>query len=182
MIILWLTGYTLFLNSIHQSNNTYDHKADAIIVLTGGASHRIQAGLSLWEQNRSDKLFITGVNAQVSKQAIKDMHQKDTALPECCITLDHNATTTIENAIQTQKWLSDQKPSSIILVTSTYHMPRAYLEFESKLRNIDIIPYYVHTDLYEKTDKRFWLLTLNEYHKYIYRYIILKYKQLAEKQ
>lgn len=182
-LIIWIGGYGTFVSNIQSLKPTEPAKhTDAIVVLTGG-NYRITTGLNLFAKKQAPELFITGVNKTVGKNHILSMYKKDTPpLPKCCITLGHNATTTLENAIEVKEWLSSHKNiKSIRLVTSPYHMPRALLEFKHKLKNTKIIPHTV--EIPDKTPKKwsFWQLTFDEYNKTLYRYTYLKLLELGSK-
>ena len=173
-LIVWIGGYSAFLSNIHTvapQNPTI--KTDAIVVLTGG-NFRITTGLSLFVHDLSPKLFITGVHSDVTEEEIRSMWKGNPALPECCITLGHEATTTFENALETENWVKDNSIRSIRLITSTYHMPRASLEFRNILKDTEIILHPVEKTDYTKKDLVFWKITFDEYNKVIYRKIIFQ--------
>ena len=147
-------------------------KTDAIIVLTGG-NNRVQTGLSLFSHDLSKNLFITGVHDSVSKEDIISMWKGDQILPECCITLGHIAKTTQENAMETKEWLDKNNIKSIRLVTSSYHIYRAYLEFNNIISDVEIIPYPV-TENPERLKKlHFWKITFSEYNKILFRFFMI---------
>jgi len=173
-LILWIGGYSAFIfdviNTKPQEPNT---KTNAIIVLTGGKD-RITKGLELFQKANAPNLFITGVNQSVSKADIISMWKaNETTLPNCCITLGHEATTTLENAIETKNWIESQDISSIRLVTSAYHMKRASLEFNYLIKNIKIIPHPLETHNPPIKDIKFWKLTFSEYNKFLFRWTII---------
>ena len=175
--MLWIAGYGSFLNQVQTIQpQSYDQNTDAIIVLTGG-NYRIATGLQLFAEQKSNQLFITGVHPTVKEQQIRRMWDgKTPPLGDCCITLGHKATTTIGNAIETQEWITEHEIKSIRLVTSTYHMPRASLEFNYKLRDTEIIQHPVDVKDYEMKDLKFWSLTFQEYNKVLYRTGIIQLK------
>lgn len=142
------------------------------MVLTGG-NYRIHTGLTLFASRLSDNLYITGVHQSVTDQDILKMWKGITALPDCCIEIGHNATTTLENALETKEWLQGKDIKSIRLVTSTYHMKRALIEFNNALNGIEIIPHPVEESDYRLKDIKFWILTFDEYNKILFRIIIL---------
>ena len=165
-LILWIGGYGLFMiNTLSRSITQPQTKTDAIIVLTGG-NHRIKSGLSLFASGLSPNLFITGVHEAVKKEDI-------TQISDCCITLGHKATTTLENAYETKEWIKAQNIKTIRLVTSAYHMDRALLEFRNAIPNIEIIPHPIHEDKKQLHDINFWRITFSEYNKNLFRIVIL---------
>ena len=119
--------------------------SDGIIVATGGQA-RLSAGLSLLSKNKAPILLLTGVGEGVTKDMIADslaLSPADRAWLSCCIELDFIATDTKGNAMAAKKWVTDNKLSSVILVTAHYHMPRALLEFKSQLVETEIASYAV---------------------------------------
>lgn len=163
ILLLWLGGFWVFVLSLHKGPAT-NGKADAIVVLTGG-KNRVETGLSLFAQGSSKELFITGVYEDVSFKDITNKWTGDTPLPECCITLGYEATTTEENALEVKKWLRSKKVRSIILVTSHYHMPRALVEFErAGLNWFAIHPYPVVKGKFNSSDRHYWEILFTELH------------------
>ena len=172
LLLLWIGGFGIFILDILISRPAQpDKKTEAIIVLTGG-HNRIETGLSLWEKSLSQNLFITGVHDSVTKEEIIAMWTRDTILPACCLTLGHNATTTIENALETRAWIKEQNIKTIRLVTSAYHMRRALLEFNHAIKNVEIIPHTVREKEEVWRTQYFWQVLFGEYNKILLRTII----------
>lgn len=166
---LWMAGFIAFLvniSAIKPANLT--QKTDAIVVLTGG-NYRIYTGLDLWRQNFAPELFITGVHPDVSRRDIIGTWEEKKRLPLCCLTLGHEATTTRENATETKEWVSNNYVRSARLVTSTYHIPRAVLEFRSAMPDLEIIPHPVQKSDYLMDEARFWVMAFVEYNKSLAR-------------
>ncbi len=174
-VFLWLAGYLAFsANSLLAKPQRPNEVTDAIIVPTGG-NNRVKTGLELFAQGRARHLFISGVNPQTTKWEIMKMWEGDVALPPCCITLGHDAETTIENAQEARQWISENAYTSIRLVTSGYHMSRAMLEFRHALPGVEIIKNPVPYKDYGPSDKKFWEITFSEYNKWLFRGIILTF-------
>lgn len=172
-LILWIGGYGIFLNHITTLQPEHPQKqTDAIVVLTGG-NHRIATGLELFASKNAPYLFITGVNKSTTKQNILSVH-KGKPLPECCVELGYDATTTYENAFETKAWLAGKNINNIRLVTSPYHMPRTSLEFSHVLGGIEIIKHPVEKPDHSPKKVTFWRITFDEYNKTLYRYLRLK--------
>lgn len=173
LLLTWLFGYGAFVASVIGIKPLDDNRpVDAIVVPTGGYK-RIEAGLELFAQGRAKHLFITGVHRDVTKTDITDMWEGETPLPDCCITLGHRAATTIQNAAETREWLQEQGYSSIILVTSNYHMTRAWLEHKHLLPGVKIILHPITQPEVTPDRQRFWVLTFSEYNKSLFRVISL---------
>ena len=134
--VVWLAGFIWFA-AVASAMKPYDTEqpASAIVVLTGGEG-RIAAGVDLFAAQRGAYLLITSVDESLNEQAIRTKWGGDTPLPVCCIVLDYKAETTAQNAQVTRDWItsvsthSGESIQSIRLVTSSYHMPRALVDFE----------------------------------------------------
>jgi len=145
--------------------------ADAIIVLTGGNS-RIAEGLHLLAQGKADQLLISGVNPGASLKAIvkaSGYHKKVLAEK---ISLDYQAKSTIGNAQKAVNWIQENNIQSFFLVTANYHMRRALLEFQQRLKDVKIIPHGVNPLDPVCTswckDYNVFCLYMNEYNKYLW--------------
>lgn len=165
---LWLAGFGLFVEYVRgmQPQNP-DQPTDAIIVLTGGAQ-RVNKGLDLLSTGQAKKLFITGVNGHVSLQEIMNLWKRpiiEEASNDCCIILDHKARNTIQNARETSAWAKKENIKTLRLVTSDYHMPRAWLEFHESMPGIAIMRWPVKAHV--EHDQKISLIRLifEEYNK-----------------
>ena len=175
-LLVWLSGLLWFTSQIPLSPTTDKTQADAIIVLTGG-SNRLEYGLELLADGLGKKLFITGVQDNITveqlilRDATPEVRAKLSPIPTNLIILGHDAENTIGNAEETKRWLESEQVRSIRLVTSNYHMPRALTEFTKTLINITIIPSPVMPDDFSMAD--WWKhpdnrnLILSEYHKFL---------------
>jgi uncharacterized SAM-binding protein YcdF (DUF218 family) len=126
--VLLFIGFLFFVYSLDPSENEPHQRADAIVVLTGGAD-RIADAVQLLAEGHGARLLISGVNKGISPESIAKLMPQHADLFACCIDLDYGARNTVGNATETRRWARDHKIKSILLVTSNYHMPRALLEF-----------------------------------------------------
>jgi uncharacterized SAM-binding protein YcdF (DUF218 family) len=173
VFIVWVVGYAYFLMMTGLAIPTdREEKTDAIVVLTGG-NFRTYTGLRLLTDGAAPELFITGVHKAVKEADIRALWKEQTPLPECCVTLGQRAETTLENAAEAKQWIEQKKFKRIRLVTSTYHLQRALLEFQYAMPDIVIIPHPVEEEDYSPHELKFWTITLSEYSKYIVRSMIL---------
>ena len=99
-------------------------QADAVVVLTGGRD-RIGEALRLLEEGRGARLLISGVNRDVSREALAASFATTTTRFDCCVDLGFEARSTFGNAAETAEWAGDNGYGSLIVVTSNYHMPRS---------------------------------------------------------
>ncbi|MCB1783473.1 MAG: YdcF family protein [Alphaproteobacteria bacterium] len=179
VLILWGTGFVGFtLHAAAQTPERMSEKTDAIIVLTGG-NKRILTGLELYAKGLAPDLFITGVHKDVlQKEIIAQWNKTSVPLPPCCVILGHKATTTTENAIEAKEWIRKSKKHKIRLVTSSYHMTRALMEFHRAIPDIEILTYPVAETDHSLSDVKFWTLSFSEYNKVLFRSITMLIQDL----
>lgn len=163
-------GFVAFADMVAKAAPPADPRADGIVVLTGDTA-RIDAALSLLAEGRAGRLLISGVNPSVSRETITALAGA-TLRPvlDCCVDIDH-ARDTIENASSTGEWAADQAFSSLIVVTSGYHMPRSLAELGEAMPDVRLIAFPV---LSPDLDLRTWWrdpaafnLLVREYSKYL---------------
>jgi len=148
MVVLTLLIFTAgFVTFAHKVDNLRPPlrvaKADGIVVWTGKGGGRLETGADLLRLNKGERLLISGVNAKTSLDAIKELVILPDARAECCIDLDYKAKDTIGNARETASWAMALGYEHIILVTSSYHMPRAKMEIGAAAGRIKITAYPV---------------------------------------
>lgn len=128
-------------------------QSQAIVALTGGSLERLSTGVELLEQQRGDRLLISGVNRIVTDNELFTLLHVDPALAACCVDLGRAAEDTLGNAAETAAWARAHNFRKIILVTDDYHMPRSEMELSLAMPEAEIYPYPVRTRF---TDPRIW--------------------------
>jgi uncharacterized SAM-binding protein YcdF (DUF218 family) len=106
--------------------------ADAIFVLTGGEG-RIQEGYRAWSSGAARELYFLGVGEGVPISRFVPYGSRLPAKALSRIHLEGWSSNTLENAFSAKSAVVEGKYSSAILVTSDYHVPRAYLAFRKVL-------------------------------------------------
>jgi len=101
-------------------------KADAIVVLTGGRG-RTDEGLALLRKGVGEVLILSGVNADSGVDAI--FLKRLSASERAKIILEKRSKSTYGNAVEVRRIMTEKGLKSIALVTSDYHMKRAYYIF-----------------------------------------------------
>jgi uncharacterized SAM-binding protein YcdF (DUF218 family) len=180
---LWLGGLIWFVHDgLSQADDPAAH-TDAIVVLTGGRL-RIETAIDLFGEGKAQKLFISGVNHHVDREALTRMFEPVASRAQCCIVLGHDADNTLGNARETALWIRQERYSSLRLVTSWYHMPRSLLEFHQAMPDVRIVasPVFAKPEPGENrltawTDAA--ALTLGEYHKFLAVWLRNKAESLA---
>lgn len=137
-------GFLAFAHAVKQASPVDPPAADAIVVLTGGED-RIEAGITLLAKRKGKRLLISGVNPATRAAEIERLTGFDRRLFDCCIDFGYAAVDTITNAEETRAWAANERFSRLILVTSSYHMPRSLIEFARVLPDVELFPYPVAT-------------------------------------
>lgn len=170
IIIIFMIGFFIFSYCITQLPEPNDPRADAIVVLTGGAA-RIDHALLLLAEKRAKRLLISGVHPSTSSETLRQRTGYTSHLFSCCVDIEHEALNTIGNARETKKWIEKYHFTSLILVTSAYHMPRSVTELKAVMPMIKIIGFPI---IANRSAMQYWWfkppiirLLLGEYMKYI---------------
>ncbi len=103
-------------------------QADGVVALTGAGGARLSTAMSLLEQGAGARLLITGVNPTTTDDDVRRLVESATATFDCCVDIDRNARTTVDNAREAAAWAREHDYDSLIVVTSDFHMPRSILE------------------------------------------------------
>lgn len=163
-------GFVLFAISVIHDRPDPAQSGDAIVVLTGGET-RIQAGAKLLAEKRGKRLLISGVNRKVGREDVMRIAGLKNELFTCCVDLGYEALDTVGNADETRTWANSNGYRRLIVVTSSYHMPRSLAELALAMPEAQLIPYTVTPKNFP--DNGWWLhvattrLLLSEYLKYL---------------
>ena len=117
-------------------------RADAIVVLTGGEL-RLTAGARLLKEGRGARLLISGVNQHTSREDLRRVSGLPARLFAARVDVDYAAHTTSGNADGTSAWARAKGFTKLIVVTSSYHMPRSLMELRRTMPDITLVPYPV---------------------------------------
>ena len=166
----WLAGFAWFVANGLTVADDRATATDAIVVLTGGRL-RLESGIDLLEAGAGRKLFVSGVNQHVDRDALLRVLGPLPDSTTCCIVLGHDADDTLGNARETAEWMRQERYRSLLLVTSWYHMPRSRMEFVRAMPQIAIAVHPViaappgHEHWW--TEPRMGPLVVREYHKFL---------------
>ncbi|MEZ5925646.1 MAG: YdcF family protein [Hyphomicrobiaceae bacterium] len=138
-------GFALFAEGIAREPGPEPGRADAIVALTGGED-RIDVAVGLLSRGFGTRLLISGVNKQTSKDALRAEAPAAAELYDCCIDIGREAQDTIGNASETEAWVETHGFRSLIIVTSSYHMPRSIAELQRAMPEIELVPHAVVSD------------------------------------
>ena len=171
-------GFFAFLWLLPDEEVVLDRNADGIVVLTGGTS-RVADALELLAAGRGKRLLISGVNPGTTTSDIAHQAAGYDKLLKCCVDLDYSAINTLGNAVETRRWAIDRGFHSLVIVTSSYHMPRALAEISHQLPDVTLIPFPVVSDRLRL--EPWWSngattrLVLSEYFKYLYAHLRMRF-------
>lgn len=140
--VLFVAGFLGFTAMIERQESRLPVSADGIVALTGGEA-RIDEAVKLLSEGAAERLFISGVNERTTRMALQRKTPGFDKLFDCCIDLGRTARDTIGNAKETREWIEGRGFRSIIIVTSSYHMPRSLIELRRAMPDVELIAYPV---------------------------------------
>jgi uncharacterized SAM-binding protein YcdF (DUF218 family) len=135
-------GFVAFARTVASYVPGPPSRADAIVVLTGG-DLRLMAGARLLKEGRGARLLISGVNAQTSREDLRRLSGLSQRLFASRVDIDYAAHTTSGNADETKAWAKSWGYTRLIVVTSSYHMPRSLIELRRTMPGITLLPHPV---------------------------------------
>lgn len=143
LLVGFVGGFFVFVSSLREyGDDVAPGQAQGIVAMTGG-SQRISDAIDLLARGYGERLLISGVNETTTRAEIARLNPGQRRLLDCCVDLDRRARNTIGNAIETRRWVSERDFSSIIVVTSNYHMPRTMLELDNAMPGVRKIAHAV---------------------------------------
>jgi uncharacterized SAM-binding protein YcdF (DUF218 family) len=171
--LIWVSGLVAFAGRIERSTpSDPPEPADGIVALTGaGSNERIQAAMGLLEDGLGQRVLVSGVNREASREDVRTATRAVRRYYDCCVDLGFEAATTVGNAKETHDWAQAMRYRSLIVVTADYHMPRAMLELRAALPGVALQAYPVPTKVLDahawwRTGRGARILSL-EYVKYL---------------
>jgi len=171
-VTIWGVGLLAFADRAARSTPAKDPPpADAIVVLTGASTLRLETGIHLLEDGKGARVLLSGVNLEATRADIQGVTKTGQRLYDCCVDLGFSATNTVGNGRETAAWADQHGYMSLIVVTAAYHMPRAMLELRAAMPDTMLIAYPVATA--SPDAKRWWRRGVDarrmilEYNKYL---------------
>jgi uncharacterized SAM-binding protein YcdF (DUF218 family) len=169
--LAWGGGLLLFIDALHDARAPESVAAEGVVVYTGVGGQRISTGMTLLSGGAAERLLISGVNPDITRDELKRLWTGAPADFECCVDLGREAQSTVGNAIEVRDWALSHGFRRLILVTSDYHMPRAILETRDQLPDAEIIGYPVQSGYLDGDGRpaspKAWRLLSVEYSKYL---------------
>ena len=172
LVLIWTIGLFAFADRVRGFTPAPEPaRADAIVALTGPSAERVNAAIRLLEQDKGQRVLISGVNREVRRQELRALTPGSNRLFNCCVDLGFEAEDTIGNAQEIAAWAEAKGYDSLIVVTSDYHMPRALTEIRAAAPGVELTPYAVETPSLDNS--RWWKAAVTarrmtlEYMKYL---------------
>lgn len=172
LVLIWTIGLFAFADRVRSFTPAPEPaRADAIVALTGPSAERVNAAIRLLEQDKGQRVLISGVNREVRRQELRALTPGSNRLFNCCVDLGFEAEDTVGNAQEIAAWADAKGYDSLIVVTSDYHMPRALTEIRAAASGVELTPYAVETPSLDNS--RWWRAAVTarrmtlEYMKYL---------------
>jgi uncharacterized SAM-binding protein YcdF (DUF218 family) len=138
VLLAWAISFAWFLHLVEQPMAPPTH-ADGIVAFTGGPE-RVETALRLLSSDRADKLLLSGIGGGAELPELAHRAGVDPMLLAARVTIGRTATTTRGNAMETAAWARSNSIHSLLVVTASYHMPRAMIELERALPDAALYP------------------------------------------
>lgn len=106
--------------------------SDAVLVLTGG-ENRIAEGFRAWKEGMGKELFILGAGREAKLASVLPRETGMSPADLMRIHIEGWSTNTLENAFSAKSAVTSRAYRRVVLVTSDYHVPRAYLALRAVL-------------------------------------------------
>jgi len=141
VLAAFLAGFAVFVVTVARfapASGTGE-PADGIVVLTGG-KHRLGVAAALLADKRGKRLLISGANPVATRHDLFRQSGLSADLFKCCVDVGYDAHDTSGNASETKAWAEANHFSRLIIVTSSYHMPRSLAEFGRAMPEVSLVP------------------------------------------
>ena len=131
-------GFAWFMNLAGRGPQAPAH-TDGIVAFTGGPE-RVETALRLLAEGRADRLLLSGIGGGAELSELAHRAGLDPLPLAARVTIDRSAATTRGNALATADWVHAKDIHSLLVVTASYHMPRALTELERTLPHVALYP------------------------------------------
>jgi uncharacterized SAM-binding protein YcdF (DUF218 family) len=140
LLAVYAAGFVIFVTNLPAPKAGLK-PAQGIVALTGG-DERVSAAVNLLESHEGQRLLISGVHPQTTKDELKKLTHGGKRF-DCCADMGYAAENTHGNAQEAASWAHAHKFKSLIVVTARYHMPRSLTEFQAAMPGVKLEPYPV---------------------------------------
>jgi uncharacterized SAM-binding protein YcdF (DUF218 family) len=165
--VAWGLGFFWFVHVAARGSDPPPSHADGIVALTGGAG-RVELALHLLAKGHADRLLLSGIGGGTELTTLGRLAGIDTAALAPRITLGRYAASTRGNALEAASWAAQNRIGSLIVVTASWHMPRALAELRQTLPNVRLFPLAVQPQAGGEADRGPGVrLEMEEFTKYL---------------
>jgi uncharacterized SAM-binding protein YcdF (DUF218 family) len=136
--LMLAAGFAWFVRQTDRPAHAPQH-ADGIVAFTGGPE-RVETALRLLAGGLADRLLLSGIGGGAELPELAHRAGVDPLPLATRVSIGRNATTTRGNAAETAAWARANDIHSLLVVTASYHMPRAITELERALPGAELYP------------------------------------------
>jgi uncharacterized SAM-binding protein YcdF (DUF218 family) len=165
-LVAWVAGLVWFITLASRPAPPPPPVTDGIVALTGGAG-RIEAALHLLAKGRAGVLLVSGMGSSVDLATLAHRAGLDPEPLVERVTLGRNAASTRGNAKETAAWAERNRIRTLVVVTASYHMPRALIELGRAMPGVRLFPWPVMLVASDTKSPPTLRLLIEEYNKYI---------------
>jgi len=112
-------------------------QADAIVAFSGGPD-RVETALRLLADGRAERLLLSGIGGGANLAELAHLAEVDPRPLATRVTIGRDATSTRGNALETAAWARANHVRTLLVVTASYHMPRALAELGRALPDVSL--------------------------------------------
>ena len=88
LVLIWTIGLFAFADRVRGFTPAPEPaRADAIVALTGPSAERVNVAIRLLEQDKGERVLISGVNREVRRQELRALTPGSNRLFNCCVDL-----------------------------------------------------------------------------------------------
>jgi uncharacterized SAM-binding protein YcdF (DUF218 family) len=138
VVLAFASGFAWFVHRAESPGMAPPH-TDGMVAFTGGPD-RVETALRLLAEGRADRLLLSGIGGGAELAELAHRAGVDPRPLATRVTIDRSATTTRGNAAETAAWARDNGIHSLLVVTASYHMPRALTELARALPEATLYP------------------------------------------
>jgi uncharacterized SAM-binding protein YcdF (DUF218 family) len=166
-LAILFAGFFVFASFATRPVQTAQRTADGIVVLTGG-EHRLRTAGGLMRDRRAPRLLISGANRIATRADLRRLTGLPTKTFDCCVDIGYEARNTRGNAAETADWVRERGYKRLIVVTSSYHMPRSLAELSRRMPGVEL---YAHPVRAKKERREPWWLDFQSTRTLIAEYV-----------
>jgi uncharacterized SAM-binding protein YcdF (DUF218 family) len=181
----WVFGLIVFFNQIPEVKSDDFHNSQAFVILTGG-KQRLDIGIEMFVKSNAKYLLISGLDSKTVKSKVKykinRFNRKQGSKKQ--IIFGEIAHSTIQNAIETEIFMTLNNIVEASIITSNYHMPRVKYVFSTLLKDkqLHYLP-IIHENFIKNGDyttTSSFKLVVNEYNKFIMTVLLFAYEEFYD--